>query len=322
MSEAKFRETPVRVRVPASCGNVGPGFDALGLALGLHDEVEARIVSSGLSVDVSGEGSDSVPRDESHLVVRAMRAAFDAMGGQPPGIALRCSNRIPHARGLGSSAAAIVAGLVAARALAAERGYDWSDDRLLGLATELEGHPDNVAAALLGGLTIAWSDERGTRAIRLAARPVQPVVFVPDASLSTEAARAALPAAVPHRDAATNAARTALLIAALAGDDSTNGRKPVDPDILFAATEDRLHQQYRASAMPRSAALLSELRARRIPAVISGAGPTVLAFAQVRGAVGATVGESTQVSALARQAPPGFRALPLSVDQDGAVVRP
>ena len=153
-------EEPVRVRVPATSANLGPGFDALGLALSLYNEVEARVVPSGLHIDVSGEGAaDVTDAEEAHLVVRAMRAAFDDLGGgQPPGIELRCVNRIPHGRGLGSSAAAIVAGVLAARALA---GAAAGPDEALPLANALEGHPDNVAPCLYGGLTIAWLADEG-----------------------------------------------------------------------------------------------------------------------------------------------------------------
>ena len=158
-----WSEGPVLVRVPATSANLGPGFDVLGLALGLHDEVEVAVTPAGLSIEVSGEGAAEVAdADEKHLVVRAMRVCFDDLGlAQPPGLALRCVNRIPHGRGLGSSAAAIVAGLLAARALA---GASLDTDAVLPLANELEGHPDNVAPCLLGGLTIAWvAEQRGAR---------------------------------------------------------------------------------------------------------------------------------------------------------------
>lgn len=287
----------VRVRVPATSANLGPGFDALGLALWLHDAVEARVGGSGVHVEVSGEGEHTAAEGEGHLVVRAMRATFARLGGQPPGIALRCVNRIPHGRGLGSSAAAIVSGILAARALVADsvsggyttpggdsvRGDDCAlagktplsgettldGDAALGLATEIEGHPDNVAACLLGGLTVAWYGDGGPRATRLTPlRSVRPVVCVAANPLRTEAARRLLPDVVPHADAAANSGRAALLVAALTA----------DPDALFDATQDFLHQRYRASAMPQSADLIEALRAAGIPAVVSGAGPSVLAL--------------------------------------------
>ena len=270
-SRAAFRAAPVRVRVPATSANLGPGFDALGLALALYDDVVVRVAEEGLYVDVAGEGADTVPRTRRHLVVRALQAGFDALGGQPRGLEVVCANRIPHGRGLGSSAAAIVAGLTAARALVlgGEEGLD--DAALLGLAAELEGHPDNVAACLLGGLTLAWTPPDGpARAVRLPVSPaLRPVVFVPTTSSSTAKARKALPDTVPHADAARNAARSALLVHALAA----------DPGLLLPATEDTLHQPYRAASQPRTAGLVGALRAAGVPAVVSGAGPSVLAFA-------------------------------------------
>jgi homoserine kinase len=295
----------VRVRVPATSANIGPGFDALGLALGLYDEVEATVVPSGLTVEVAGEGATSVPRDGNHLVVRSFRATLEVLGADLPGLVLRSVNRIPHGRGLGSSAAAIVAGIVAARALAPEGDKLLDEAATLRLASELEGHPDNVAACLLGGLVVAWTDQAGARGVRLEPAPVETVVFVPGEALSTKVARGLLPPTVPHADAAANAGRAALLVAALtgaAGDD-------VDVDVLLAATEDRLHQPYRAPAMAASAALVAELRASGIPAVVSGAGPTVLAFTRV--------GES---GGLPKRAPQGFAAMVLPVDRAGAQV--
>ncbi len=258
----------MRVRVPATSANLGPGFDALGLALSLHDEVEARVAPSGVSIEVSGEGAaDVADAGEKHLVVSAMRAAFDDLGvGQPPGIALRCVNRIPHGRGLGSSAAAIVAGVLAARALA---GASVGPDDALPLATKLEGHPDNVASCLYGGLTIAWVAGGAAHAVRLQpAERITPVAIVAPAPVSTEVARGLLPPAVPHADAARNAGRAALLVAAFTA----------EPGALLDATEDRLHQDYRAPAMPATHDLVGRLRAAGLPAVVSGAGPSVLAL--------------------------------------------
>jgi homoserine kinase len=261
-----FRAAPVRVRVPASAANLGPGFDAFGLALGLYDDVIAKVGESGVHVDVAGEGADDVPRDRRNLVVRSMRAAFDLLGGQPRGIEVVCANRIPHGRGLGSSAAAIVAGVLAAKELVLG---GLPDDDVLALCTEIEGHPDNVAACLLGGFTLAWRSGADVSAVRLpVAKDVAPVVFVPGSKSSTAKARKMLPDVVPHADAAVNAGRAALLVEAL-------GRRT---DLLMPATEDLLHQPYRAEAMPRAATLMKALRDKGIPAVVSGAGPTVLAF--------------------------------------------
>ena len=272
----------VRVRVPATSANLGPGFDALGLALSLQDDVAAWVAESGLSIEISGEAADLAGAGEDHLVVRAMRAAFAVTGGQPPGIGLRCVNRIPHGRGLGSSAAAIVAGILAARALAepgplaAERTGLLPDSAVFGLATDLEGHPDNVAACLAGGLTIAWTADGQPQMVRLEPLSViRPVVCVAPAPVRTEAARRLLPDLVPHRDAAANAGRSALLVAALT-------QRPAGPaetaSTLLAATRDWLHQDYRAAAMPETSALVGRLREAGIPAVVSGAGPSVLAL--------------------------------------------
>ncbi|WP_027343613.1 homoserine kinase [Hamadaea tsunoensis] len=264
-----FPSGPVTVRAPATSANLGPGFDALGLALTLYDEVTAEIVDSDTTVEVAGEGAGQLPGDESHLVVRAMRTTFEHLGAQPKGIRLRCVNRIPQARGLGSSSAAIVAGVTLAQALAG------MPDRAqaLRIAGEIEGHPDNVAPCVLGGFTIAWLDEEHQAhavSTSVDAR-VEPVVFVPRTLGLTAEARAALPPTVPHRDAAFNAGRSALLVYALAG----------DPGLLHAATEDRLHQAYRAGGMPETARLVAELRAAGVAAVVSGAGPTVLALTGV-----------------------------------------
>jgi homoserine kinase len=270
-------EGPARVRVPATSANLGPGFDALGLALTLHDEVEAWILPAGVSIEITGEGADLADVGEEHLVLRAMRATFAVTGGQPPGIGLRCLNRIPHGRGLGSSAAAIVAGILAARALAGEASGALSGVALLGLACEIEGHPDNVAACLGGGLTIAWLTPDGPRMVRLEPLPsVTPVVCVAPAPVRTDLARGLLPEVIPHQDAAVNAGRSALLIAALT--QPGTGR-----EVLLEATRDRLHQDYRASAMPPTHALVHSLRDAGLPAVVSGAGPSVLAFLGPRG---------------------------------------
>ena len=266
----------VLVRVPATSANLGPGFDALGLALDLHDEVEAEIIAEpGVRVTVEGEGAADLDLGDGHLIVRAMRMTFDRMKTpQPSGLRLHCRNRIPHARGLGSSSAAICAGILAARALATTGDLTdgLSDDEVFALATEMEGHPDNVAPCLAGGLTIAWSHQSGApRMVKLLpdAR-IRPVVLVPATRLATETARGLLPKDVPHKDASFNAGRAALLIAALT-------LRP-EPGLLLAATEDRLHQPYRAPAMPESADLVERLRAVGVPAVVSGAGPTILAF--------------------------------------------
>jgi homoserine kinase len=301
----RWGEERVRVRVPATSANLGPGFDALGLALSLHDEVEARVAPSGLSIEVSGEGAaDVADAGEKHLVVRVMRAAFDALGhAQPPGLALRCVNRIPHGRGLGSSAAAIVAGVLAARALA---GAGLSPDDALPLANELEGHPDNVAPCLYGGLTIAWLANTSPRAIKLQPlAEITPVAIVAPAAVSTEVARGLLPEAVPHADAARTAGRAALLVAALTA----------RPEALLDATEDWLHQDYRTPAMPATRDLVGRLRAAGLPAVVSGAGPSVLALLVSGHGL-------DKLDSIVRETGIEWRVSPLDVERQGASVAP
>jgi homoserine kinase len=272
-----FRAAPTRVRVPATSANLGPGFDAFGAALSLYDDVVAQVSDdAGIRVDVHGEGADAVPRDHRHLVAKAMLRGFDALGGRPRGVDLVCANRIPHGRGLGSSAAAIVSGLVLARALVVGGEERLPDPALLDLASSLEGHPDNVAACLYGGVTVAWVDgEPAIRVLRVDADPrIVPVVCVPSTAVATKKARGMLPETVPHADAAANAARAALLIPALTG----------RPDLLLDATDDRIHQGYRRAAWPRTADLVAKLRAAGIAATVSGAGPTVLALADATSA--------------------------------------
>lgn len=263
----QFVTGPVRVRVPATSANLGPGFDTLGLALDLHDDLVGEVVDSGLTVEVTGAGADQVPLDERHLVVRAMRLAFEAMGVQPPGLRLTCTNRIPHARGLGSSSAAIVGGIGLARALVRDGARRLDDDALLQLAATEEGHPDNVAPAIFGGFVVAGRSGERFFAVNAPLDPrVRAVAFVPTQPLETEIARSLLPEMVPHADAATNAGRAALLVAAMGG----------RPEHLLAATGDLLHQEYREPGMPASLALVRQLREAGHAAFISGAGPTVL----------------------------------------------
>jgi homoserine kinase len=309
-------------RVSATSANLGPGFDALGLALSLHDDVEVRVTAGGLSMDVLGEGAAEVAEaGEKHLVVRAMRATFDDLGvPQPAGLALRCVNRIPHGRGLGSSAAAIVAGVLAARALAgAERDLGAE----LVMANRLEGHPDNVAPCLYGGLTIAWLAETrtaggashagGAAAVRLEPLAgVRPVVFIAPEPVSTGVARGLLPASVPHADAAWNAGRAALLVAALT----------VRGEALLDATADRLHQDYRAPAMPATHDLVGRLRAAGVPAVVSGAGPSVLAFLTGDAVSVDNAAYLDKLGSIAGETGIAWRISPLGVERQGASVEP
>jgi homoserine kinase len=304
-----FRAAPARVRVPATSANLGPGFDSFGLALALYDDVVVRVAESGLVVDVAGEGADEVRRDKRHLVVQAVRATFDALGGQPRGLEVVCANHIPHSRGLGSSAAAIVAGIVAARELVLGGAERLPDDAVLRLATQLEGHPDNVAACLAGGFTMAWQEAGTTsgsppltNSLHLDVhKSIAAVVFIPETHSSTARARKLLPDTIPHKDAVANAARAALLSQALT-------RRP---ELLFVATQDTLHQPYRASAMVRSAALMTRLREAGIAAVISGAGPSVLALTTTANA-----------DAVAEFDTRWFTARRLAIDTEGARVLP
>jgi len=260
----------VVVRVPATSANLGPGFDTLGLALSMYDELEVTSLREGeLEIDIAGEGTTDVPRDSSNLVVRSIAYAYESVGRRMPGLRLQAHNVIPHGRGLGSSGAAVVSGLLAAKGLL-EGDVEFGPDMLLRLATELEGHPDNVAPALFGGLTIAWVDEEGPQHKKLLVhRGVSPLVFVPEFTMSTEVARSLQPLQVPREDAVFNVSRSALLIAALTQ----------SPELLQAATEDKLHQNYRAQAMPETDRLVRALRARGFAAVVSGAGPSVLVLA-------------------------------------------
>jgi homoserine kinase len=301
------RPAEVRVAVPATSANLGPGFDALGLALELRDEVRVRVAADDeptVTVDIVGEGAATLPRDASHLVVRAALAAFADLGVPAPPLVLHCTNRIPHGRGLGSSAAAVVAGVLAARALAGAVD-DEPSAAALAVSTALEGHPDNAAAALLGGLTIAWDDGPGPRAVRVDPPPrLRATVLVPDAELATTTARGLLPATVPHADAAHAAGRSALLVEALT-------RRP---DLLLPATEDRLHQAQRAPAMPETADLVARLRTDGLAAVVSGAGPSVLVLTDAD-----AVGEG-DVERPLRGGLVGWRVLPLGVAGGGATL--
>jgi homoserine kinase len=293
-----FVDGPVTLTVPATSANLGSGFDALGLALDLRDELEAVVVPDGLEVVVSGEAADEVTLDERHLVVRAMRTAFDALGEQPSGLRLTCRNAIPHARGLGSSAAAIVGGIHLARALVEGGRSRLKDLAAFQLAASLEGHPDNVAAAGFGGLTVAWREGDVFHAAPTQVAPgIGVVVFVPPTPLSTELARGLLPPTVPHADAAASAGRAALLVAALATGWTAK---------LHDATRDWLHQEYRRPAMPDSLDLVDALRAAGHGAVVSGAGPSVLVLTDGAG-----------VDRVRAFVPDGWDARSLEIASDG-----
>ena len=258
----------VKVTVPATTANLGPGFDTLGMALTIYDELEVEAVSgSGVTVEVHGVGEGEVPTDETNLVARSLIYALEQLGQPVPGLKLVAHNTIPHGRGVGSSGAAIVAGVMAAKGLI-EGVLEVSEDELLRIATDLEGHPDNIAPSLFGGLTIAWMADGVPRSKKLAVhRGVSLMVAIPhESTMSTQLARSLQPETVPHQDAIFNLSRAALLIAALLD----------SPELLFEATEDKLHQNYRASAMQDTDALIKALRKKGLPAVVSGAGPSVL----------------------------------------------
>lgn len=293
-----------RVRVPATSGNCGPGFDAIGMAHDLWDDVSATLTTGATRVSIIGEGAKDLPRDASHLIARVMRETMERFGLPLAGIELVCRNSIQQGKGLGSSAAAIVAGLMLVRELTGGEESSLTKEMMLDLATEYEGHPDNAAPCLYGGATLSWKSMGGAEqeaerqhelasmrdashiapsihTVQLDVSPeVQTTMLVPAEILPTSEARAALPQSVPHRDAAAQAAHAGLFVHALAQ----------RPDLLFDATEDYLHQSYRAAAMPRTATLLEALRRAHWPAVISGAGPSILLFAQVDSALAQAVG--------------------------------
>ena len=294
-----FKATMAQISVPATSANIGPGFDCLGIALELRDRYAAQILDDAtFDVDVSGEGADEVKKDGKNLVIRSMMAGFEFMGNKPKGIALRSLNVIPHGRGLGSSASAIVGGLALARALVLTGEQYMSDEDLITLATELEGHPDNVAAAFYGGATIAWSEKGVGRAVNLKVDPrIKAMLLVPENQVPTAKARKLLPESISHHDAVLNSTNTALLVHALAE----------RPDLLLTATADLLHQSYRAEAMPKSIALIEKLRGAGVAAVLSGAGPSVMIL------YSGDESEIDQIPSLAS----GFSAMKLAIAKNG-----
>ncbi len=304
-----FKATLAQISVPASSANIGPGFDCFGIALELRDRYAAQVLDDEtFDVDVTGEGADEVKKDAKNLVVKSMLRGFEHMGAKPRGIALRALNVIPHGRGLGSSASAIVGGLTLARSLVLTGGQYMSDEDLITLATELEGHPDNVAAAFYGGATLAWSESKTSsvgdtknigRAVSLRVDDrIKALLLVPNNQLATAKARKLLPEIIPHQDAVLNSSRTALLVHALAE----------RPDLLFIATEDLLHQKYRAQAMPKTIALVEKLRGAGLAAVVSGAGPSVMVLYS---------GAEDEIDQLESVAP-GFTAMKLAIAKTGA----
>lgn len=314
LSKTPVAGAAVTVRVPGTSANLGPGYDSLGLAVSLYDTLTVRTLASPeLEFDLSGEGVAELPRDASHLVVKTMDAAWARLGYRRGGLHIKADNVLPHGRGLGSSASAIVAAVMAANALVAPQ--DQQDAAwVLQLASELEGHPDNVAPAIFGAVAVSWQE--GTDFFSAKVTPadaVIPVVAIPDVELKTERARGLLPATVPHAEAAANSARTAVLIHALTQ----------DPALLLAGTRDFLHQDYRAVAMPQSSALVAALRAEGHAAFISGAGPTVMALANGAPDAERLVQRITELSD-PEEFPVhhgvSWRVLRLQLDRDGAKV--
>jgi homoserine kinase len=260
--------------VSASSANLGPGFDSLGLALSLYDEIVLETTDSGLEVIVEGEGAGQVPLGPEHLVVRAIERGLQAAGVSAAGMVVRCRNAIPHSRGLGSSAAAVVSGLAAVNGLIAQTdSAPLSEAQLIQLASEFEGHPDNAAAAVLGGAVVSWVDRSGAppeySAVGLRLHPdIRLFCAIPEERSLTAETRVLLPAQVSHHDASFNVSRAALLVVALTQ----------RPDLLMAGTEDLLHQPQRAPAMPASAEYLRLLRRLNVSATLSGAGPSLIAL--------------------------------------------
>lgn len=294
----------VSVTVPASSANLGPGFDTLGLAVSLYDTVEVEVVASGLSVEVFGEGQGELPLDGSHLVVKALRAGLKAADAHAPGLKVVCHNSIPQSRGLGSSAAAAVAGVCAANGLA---GCPLSNEQLVQLSSAFEGHPDNAAASVLGQAVVSWTEipvdgrtEPQYRAVTIpVAESIMATALVPNFHASTEAVRRVLPTDVTHLDARFNVSRCAVMTVALQH----------HPELLWEGTRDRLHQPYRADVLPVTAEWVNRLRNRGYAAYLSGAGPTVMVLST----------EPVDESVLNDAREAGLRVLPLEVAQPVSV---
>lgn len=299
-----FKAQPIQVQVPASSANLGPGFDCLGLALNMYDRYLAQVMDEpGVDIDVTGEGADHVPTSEKNLIIKAMYKGFDFLGGRPRGVALRQLNVIPHGRGLGSSAAAIVGGLALARALVLGGNERMSNEDMLNIANEMEGHPDNVSAAIYGSANLAWQESQRGRVVAQSLNfEVDPriggLAFIPSNELSTSKARKMLPASIPHSEAVKNSSNVAVLVQALQH----------RPDLLLGATEDFLHQAYRKEAMPVSFTLMTKLRQAGVAAFISGAGPTVLVL---------HTGGETEAAELKRAAGDAFGMISLGISRTG-----
>lgn len=289
----------VTVKVPASSANLGPGFDTLGLALGVYDTVDVEVIPQGLEVEIFGEGEDDLPRDGSHLVVKAIRAGLKAADVDVPGLRVVCHNNIPQSRGLGSSAAAAVAGVAAANGLA---GFPLDDAQVVQLSSAFEGHPDNAAASVLGNAVVSWTeipvDGRTHPQYKAVSIPVHPSIrafaLVPAFHASTEAVRRVLPSDVTHVDARFNVSRCAVMTVALQH----------HPELLWEGTRDRLHQPYRADVLPVTAEWVNRLRNKGYAAYLSGAGPTCMVL---------TTGDGVDEKSLQDARDAGLRVMELPV---------
>lgn len=297
----RIQAESVTVKIPATSANLGPGFDSMGLAMNLYDQITARATVGSTRVEIIGEGADWLPRNEKHLVIQALRRGLDSIGASQVGLELFCENRIPQTRGLGSSAAAIIGGLMLARGLTGGHFSPLTKQNILEVATEMEGHPDNVAPALFGGVVVSRQEQndRGIVAVPLKTEyQLELTVFIPGYTLSTNCARELLPTEIPFHEAVANSANAALLVLAL----------QKEPALLMVATEDYLHQEYRRPVMKPSVDLLFWLRKRMLPAVISGAGPTVMVLGETPAAIKAQARGN------------GWDVKSLSLDTTGAIM--
>jgi homoserine kinase len=299
----------ISVRVPATVANLGPGFDAFGIAIRMYLEVELEPRRDTIDVSLDGEGSGELPADETNLVIRSMDAFFTHIARRPSGFAVTIKNPIPLASGLGSSAAAVVGGLMAARALAGSKVHQ---TELISLATEIEGHPDNVLPALLGGLVVCYRNQKSGELDHYQLEPSErlvPIIVVPRKGFPTTKAREALPGDVSFADAQFTASRAGLLVGAM-----TAG---AGSDVLAEAMNDRLHEPHRMKLMPETAAVLTELRDAGLPAAMAGAGPSILAVVPKPEAATRT----EQIRRVCRNRSEGWRVFVSEWEPEGAQAR-
>ena len=296
----------VRVNIPASTTNLGPGFDVLGMALKLYNSVEMEISSSALCIEIEGEGSDILPRDESNLVYRSAKQIFDGIGEKPPPLAIRLINNIPLARGMGSSGTAIIGGLMAANVIS---GAKLTCDEILDMATTMDGHPDNVAASIFGGVVIVSPTDQGMAYMKfLPPKPIDVVIVIPDFHLLTSDARAALPASADLQTVVFNIGRVSLLVGALATGDF---------HLLGISTEDKLHQPYREKLIPGMRDVLQSAKSagENVAVALSGAGPSIVAFCTRNSE---KIGESMRRAFLRHSVK--SRVMILDIDEDGTII--